>query len=98
MTRIRLKRNEFRILSDVKPIPYDVRKPIELNTHDTFYMSYRENIVCPCTVESLHNDWLGRPMAWVVVKDSLEGSRHNMYADEIGRTPEEAIKHQWKFV
>lgn len=98
MAKIRLKMNEFRVLTDIKPIPYRSRVPIALNTYDKFYVSYRENIVCPCYVVSMHNDWEGRPMAWVVLRDSVHGSRHNLYADEIGRTPEEAIKHQWKFI
>lgn len=98
MAKIRMKMNEFRVTSGVKPLAYDVRTPIELNTHDKFYFSYRENIVCSCRIESTFVDDEGRLMACVVLLDSVEGSRHYLYADEIGRTPEEAIMHQWKFI
>ncbi len=97
MSRKKLKLNEFRVSGDVKPISYSERKSIELNNYDTFYVSYRENIVCSCKIQSLHSDWEGRPMAMVVINDSPKGSIHNLYADELGTTPEEAIKHQWKF-
>jgi len=92
-----LKRHEFKVEGDVKPIPYKDRTPIEVNTFETFYVSYRGKIVCPCKVESLHTDWKGRPMAWIVITDSSGESKHNMYTDEIGSTPEEAVKHQWNF-
>ncbi|GEM_PF-1123965 len=97
MSKKKLQLNEFRVSGDVKPISYSKRTPIELNTYDTFYVSYRENIVCSCKIESQHSDWSGRSMAIVVINDSLEGSKHNLYADELGTTPEEAIRHQWSF-
>ncbi|MGJ1236597.1 MULTISPECIES: hypothetical protein [Sphingobacterium] len=89
--------NEFRVSGDVKPISYSKRTPIELNTYDTFYGSYRENIVCSCKIESQHSDWSGKPMAMVIINDSPKGSKRNLYADELGTTPEEAIRHQWSF-
>ncbi|MCA5006775.1 hypothetical protein [Sphingobacterium bovistauri] len=94
-----LKIHEFRVDGNIKPIPYRLRVPISVNTADTYYISTRENIVSPCTVQSTHLDSEGREMAWVIIHETIDGKgeKHNMYTDELGRTPEEAIEHQWNF-
>lgn len=90
----RLRTNEFRVDNVDYIKAKNQRFPIELNTYDTFYISRGYNIVCPCRVLSEHKDWKGRPMAWVLILDSKDGRKVNIYSDELGRNPEEAIINQ----
>jgi len=61
------------------------------------FMSLIEKILFALVKLNL-NIPIGRVGQWLqFINDSLEGSKHNLYADELSTTPEEAIRHQWSF-
>ncbi len=92
----RLKPNEFRVKGNITPLPYGKRVPIQLYANEKYYISHRSNIVCPCKLDHLYKDASGNQMACMEEINATgdEGSKHYLYVDEIGSTPEEAILYQ----
>jgi hypothetical protein len=93
----------------VKPIPYKKRKTVELTIGGSYYVCFGNHNARPCTVTEIISDQgplsvtveiPAKPMSKNGYIDSTGKRRfdwksvHTIFADEIGRTPEEAVLHE----
>lgn len=99
--------DEIKVDKSVMPIHYKDRVPVDLVVGNTYYVSFGKNLARKCTLISI-NEEQGmitieipvKPMSKKGYRD-MNGnishhwvSRHSLFPDEIGCTPEEAVIHE----
>lgn len=91
----------------VKPIPYFKRPELNLYVGANYYVSFGKNEAYPCKLVAIDNEREQIAIEIPVKSNSKRGiiglngqitynrvSAHNLYKDEIGHTPEEAVRYQ----
>ena len=86
----RLKQNEIKVDSNVKPKHIKDRKPFELVPGEKYYVSFGMNRAVPCKLIEIIMENETKFVS-VLIEHRDQSSTHSLYADEIGRTPEEAV-------
>ena len=80
----------------ITPIHYSKRTEPELQVGANYYVCFGNNIVYPCTLTKIID---GTPKRIVISKydnDKLFGE-HTLFSNEIGKTPEEAVRNSVTF-
>lgn len=85
-----LRKNEFKVDKSVQPIHYEKRKRFDITVGQTYYVSFGRNIVSPCKVLEVWKEGNSDRVTIRIERGKMATS-HYLYADEIGRTPEEAV-------
>lgn len=84
---------DLKVSARVKPQPFPVREKIAYIPGRSYFVSFGQNIVVPCTfvryMEEYNNE---RIIIDIERRDMI--SSHQLFPDEIGRTPEEAVERQ----
>lgn len=77
------------ISKKIKPIHCTLRKTFDLTVGNKYYVSFGSNRVYACFLEEI----LQEPSMIIIkmIKENGETESHQLYPDEIGRTPEEAV-------
>lgn len=84
---------DLKVSRKVKPIPYRDREPIELVEGKTYYLSFGGHKVSPCTFIRYMEEY-NRERILVEVERGLGIFCYELFPDEIGRTPEEAVMRE----
>lgn len=73
----------------IKPLHCILRKTFDLIIGNQYYVSFGRNRVYPCVLEKL----LKEPSMIIikVIKENGKTELRQLFPDEIGRTPEEAV-------
>ncbi len=79
---------------NIVPRPYEERVPIKLDKTSEFYISFTEHEVIPVQILEFAEAKSGELM--VVVTDGND--EWQIFADEIGSTPTEAVQNQIAYV
>ena len=82
---------KIKVDEKIKPVPFNERKGIPLTVGNEYYVSFGLNEVRPCKLIEIIG---GNPKK---IKINIDGGEHVLFADEIGRTPEEAVMNQATF-
>jgi hypothetical protein len=101
------KWDKIKVDEKIKPLHFELRKPVELIIGNEYYVSFGLNQARRCTLTEIDNvqgritvEIPEKPMS---KKDSIDAdgntspfwsSPHILFPDEIGRTPEEAVMNQ----
>lgn len=84
----------IKVSKTVHPVHRNERKPFPLVIGETYYVCFGENKVRPCRlVGFLHDGKFIR----IEYNTRWHTHGHQLYPDEIGRTPEEAVINQVTF-
>lgn len=105
--------NKIKVDKAIKPIPYTKRTTVKLVVGGDYYVSFGSNIVYPCVllkiIESEQTPTHVKIEIPVKPRSKkgfidIDGkishhwtSAHNLFADEIGLTPEEAVINEVTF-
>lgn len=98
---------KIKVKSSIKPLTRDKRKAPELKEGQTYYVSFGNNNVYPCTLTKIINEYseteveIEIPHKRSKKRIRLQNgtithygtSSHILYTNEIGATPEDAVKN-----
>lgn len=73
----------------IKPVHYKLRKAPKLEIGWKYFVSFSGHKAIPCILKEIHTD---TPQLRVSVE--LSDGISYLYADELGLTPEEAVKNE----
>jgi hypothetical protein len=81
---------------DITPIHYTKRTEPELKAGEDYYVCFGNNIAYPCTLKEIIE---GRNRRVVIRKydNGREFGEHVLFSNEIGKTPEEAVRNTATF-
>ena len=83
---------KIKVSKDVKPIHYSLRKPFELIIGEKYYVSFGNHMAQKCVLEDVfYRDDKPFKVSVSVQLSKGVGGTNSLYAEEIGRTPEEAV-------
>lgn len=105
------KGGKIKVDKNIKPISFNIRKPVPLNIGSEYYVSYGNNYVRRCILsEILENSDTKQVRIEIPIKPrskkgfidkngniSHNWTTHILYSDEIGLTPEEAVINEVTF-
>ena len=86
----------IKVDKDITPIHYTKRTEPELKIGEDYWVCFGNNIAYPCTLKEIIE---GRNKRVVITKydnDKTFGE-HVVFSNEIGRTPEEAVRNTATF-
>ena len=90
------ERNVIKVDKEITPIHYTKRTEPELIVGGDYYVSFGNNIAFPCTIKEIKE---GRNKRVVITKydKDKEFGEHVLFSNEIGVTPEEAVRNTATF-
>jgi hypothetical protein len=106
------KWDKIKVDKKIKPIPFTKRTAVELVVGKEYFISFGNNVVKHCVLTKISDitDLQQITIDIPIKPRSKKGfidinglishnwtSTHCIYADEIGMTPEEAVKHEVTF-
>ena len=89
-------KNVIKVEKEITPVHYSKRTEPVLEIGADYYVCFGNNIVYPCTLDKIIE---GPPKRIAISKydnGKLFGN-HVLFGNEIGRTPEEAVKNSVTF-
>jgi hypothetical protein len=89
-------RHLIKVNEQINPVHYTKRTEPALTIGHEYYVCFGNNIVYPCTL----NEIIEGPPKRVVISKYDNGQffgRHVLFSNEIGHTPEEAVKNSVSF-
>jgi hypothetical protein len=90
------ERHIIRVDKAITPIHYTKRTEPELITGADYYVCFGNNIAYPCTLKQIIE---GRNRRVVITKydNNQQFGEHVVFSNEIGLTPEEAVRNTASF-
>jgi hypothetical protein len=89
-------KNAIKVEKDIAPIPLTERKEPTLTVGADYYVCFGNNIAYPCTLTEI----IGGSPKRIRIRKQDKGEvfgEHVLFSDEIGLTPEEAVRNEVKF-
>ncbi|PZX55916.1 hypothetical protein LV84_02278 [Algoriphagus ratkowskyi] len=86
-------RNKIKVSPKVKPLHIFDRVPFEISLSERYYFSFGSNEVFPCEVIEVLDTNEDPKAILIELYLGPDKSRHYVKMDEIGRTPEEAVRN-----
>ncbi len=80
--------NKIKVDKKIEPVLFNERKGIPLTIGNDYYVSFGLNEAIPCKLVEIIE---GPPKR---IRIRMEDGENILFADEIGRTPEEAVINQ----
>ena len=80
--------NKIKVDKKIEPILFNKRKEVPLIIGNEYYVSFGLNEAIRCTLVEIIE---GPPKR---IRIRMDDGENILFADEIGRTPEEAVQHQ----
>lgn len=87
---VKPKYKPVKVKPGIKPLHYRDRKPVKVIEGGYYYVSFGNNRAVRCVVTSLPKTGENPD----IVSIQVNGSNHIIYKDELGLTPEEAVRNQ----
>jgi hypothetical protein len=91
-----IDKNVIKVEKEITPLHYTKRTEPELKIGADYYVCFSNNVVYPCTLSKIIE---GHPKRIVISKydnGKLFGE-HTLFSNEIGQTPEEAVRNSVTF-
>jgi hypothetical protein len=87
----------IKVDKEITPIHYTQRAEPELKVGEDYYVCFGNNIAYPCTLKEILGT--GRNKRVVITKydNDQRFGEHVVFSNEIGRTPEEAVRNTATF-
>jgi hypothetical protein len=86
-------RNKIKVSPKIKPLHYTERVPFKISMSERYYFSFGSNEVFPCEIIEVLETEEEPKSILIELYLGPEKSRHYVKMDEIGRTPEEAVRN-----
>jgi hypothetical protein len=86
----------IKVDKEITPLHYSKRSEPELQVGADYYVCFGNNIAYPCTLTKIIE---GTPRKIVISKydNGKIFGEHTLFSNEIGRTPEEAVRNSVTF-
>lgn len=81
----------------ITPIHYTQRTEPELKVGEDYYVCFGNNIAYPCTLKEIMGSGRNKRVAITKYDNNQRASENVVFSNEIGRTPEEAVRNTATF-
>ena len=90
------ERHVIKVDKEITPIHYTKRTEPELRVGGDYFVCFGNNVAFPCTIKEIKE---GRNKRVVITKydNDKEFGEHVVFSNEIGVTPEEAVRNTATF-
>jgi hypothetical protein len=90
------ERHVIKVDKEITPIHYTKRTEPELKIGADYFVCFGNNVAYPCTLKEIKE---GRNKRVVITKydNGIEFGEHVVFSNEIGVTPEEAVRNTATF-
>jgi hypothetical protein len=90
------EKHVIKVDKEITPIHYTKRTEPELKVGSDYYVCFGNNVAFPCTLKEIKE---GRNKRVVITKydNDKEFGEHVVFSNEIGLTPEEAVRNTATF-